>query len=180
MDQNHHKHNKNQPGDYKCLTIPWLWFHNSCFAMIFGTAAISSQSADALYQFDILDENCFLTFCTCLYLFFLTTTKKISTICGICILIPSGPEKKGANGQRLGPGLLQVVLWWRRLRFLSLPANPSWLSLPLWGLTGSTEENKAQQQRPFYTTIGHLPSRLWTFRNPCQSLLNSVHSLKLS
>lgn len=40
--------------------------------MIFGMAAISSQLADALYQFDILDENCFLTFCT----FFFNNNKK--------------------------------------------------------------------------------------------------------
>lgn len=58
----------------------------------------------------------------------------------------------------LGGNRELVEVAWRGLRFLSLAANPSRLSLPLWGLTGSTEKNKALQQSPLSTAITHPPA----------------------
>lgn len=46
----------------------------------------------------------------------------------------------------------------RGIRFLSLAANPSRLSQPLCGPTGSTEKNKARQQSPLSTAITHPPA----------------------
>lgn len=74
-------------------------------------------------------------------------------------------KRWGEEEAWMGPGESQVRReWgdWRRwrsgLRFLSVAANPSRLSVPLCRLTGSTEKNKARQQSPLSVAITHPPA----------------------